>query len=188
MLTLFYSPHMTSVDNEAGHASGHANVPLSQAGWASALELGQHYAQEDLDAVFCSDLLRATATAERAFAGRDIPIIPDKRLRECDYGKLTQHPVIEIDKEFPRRIHTPFPGGQSVEMVVRGVGAFLREAIRIYDGKSIVVIGHRATKYALAYWHTSNSTLKEIVNTPWEWRDIPIWRYEFQPEHLERAE
>ncbi len=24
MLTLFYSPHMTSIDNEAGRASGHA--------------------------------------------------------------------------------------------------------------------------------------------------------------------
>ncbi len=32
MLTLFYSPHMTSVDNEAGRASGHADVPLSALG------------------------------------------------------------------------------------------------------------------------------------------------------------
>lgn len=34
MLTLFYSPHMTSIDNEAGRASGHADVPLSEAGLA----------------------------------------------------------------------------------------------------------------------------------------------------------
>ncbi len=42
MLTLFYSPHMTNVDNEAGRASGHADVPLSALGRQQAQELGQH--------------------------------------------------------------------------------------------------------------------------------------------------
>ncbi|HLZ58333.1 MAG TPA: histidine phosphatase family protein [Ktedonosporobacter sp.] len=44
MLTLFYSPHMTSIDNEAGRASGHADVPLSETGQQRARELAQHYA------------------------------------------------------------------------------------------------------------------------------------------------
>jgi broad specificity phosphatase PhoE len=44
MLTLFYSPHMTSIDNETGRASGHANVPLSALGRQQAQEVGQHYA------------------------------------------------------------------------------------------------------------------------------------------------
>lgn len=48
MLTLFYSPHMTSIDNETGRASGHADVPLSASGRTLALELGQHYAAEKL--------------------------------------------------------------------------------------------------------------------------------------------
>ncbi len=61
MLTIFYSPHMTSIDNEAGRASGHADVPLSANGRQLAQELGQHYAAEILDAVFCSDLQRAVA-------------------------------------------------------------------------------------------------------------------------------
>jgi broad specificity phosphatase PhoE len=52
MLTLFYSPHMTSVDNEAGRASGHADVPLSALGRKLAQELGQHYATETINAVF----------------------------------------------------------------------------------------------------------------------------------------
>src|SRR5437879_324577 len=43
MLTLFYSPHMTSVDNETGHASGHADVPLSALGRKLAQDLGKHY-------------------------------------------------------------------------------------------------------------------------------------------------
>ena len=42
MLALFYSPHATSVDNEAGLASGHADVPLSGLGRRQARELGRH--------------------------------------------------------------------------------------------------------------------------------------------------
>ena len=48
MLTLFYSPHMTSIDNEAGRASGHADVALSPLGRQQAEQLGQHYATETL--------------------------------------------------------------------------------------------------------------------------------------------
>ena len=63
MLKIFYSPHMTSIDNEAKRASGHANVPLSALGHQRSQELGQQYATEALDAVFSSDLQRATTTA-----------------------------------------------------------------------------------------------------------------------------
>jgi broad specificity phosphatase PhoE len=38
--------------------------------------------------VFTSDLARAVQTAEIAFAGSDLPIRRDQRLRECNYGRL----------------------------------------------------------------------------------------------------
>lgn len=185
MLTLFYSPHMTSVDNEAGRASGHADVPLSALGQQQARELGQHYATEALDAIFCSDLQRASTTAQIAFAGRTLPLVPDARLREYDYGDLTQYPTAQVEEEFPRRITAPFPHGESLLMVVRRVGDFLHDVLRTYDGKAIVVIGHRATRYGLEYW-CGDASLEEIVHAPWQWRDIPIWRYEPHTYNLER--
>lgn len=185
MLTLFYSPHMTSVDNVARRASGHADVALAASGQQQARELGQHYAAEALNAVFYSDLQRAAATAEIAFAGRNVPLIADARLREYDYGALTRHPVAEVEAEFLRRIVEPFPGGESLVMVVERVGAFLREVARAYDGKRVVVIGHRATKYGLEYW-TGERSLDEIVRAPWEWREVPIWRYALDEQTLER--
>lgn len=186
MLTLFYSPHMTSVDNEAKRASGHADVPLSPSGRQLAQELGQHYAPETLDAVFSSDLQRALTTSHIAFAWRNLPVIPDARLREYDYGDLTQYPVAQVEAEFPRRVTEPFPHGESLLMVVERVGAFLREVLQAYDGKTIVVIGHRATRYGLAYW-CGDIALEELVNTPWPWLDVPIWRYELHAHNLERG-
>ena len=87
MLTLFYSPHMTSIDNEAGRASGHADVPLSEVGQQRARELARHYATETVDAVFYSDMQRASATAHTVFAEQNLPLVPDVRLREYDYGE-----------------------------------------------------------------------------------------------------
>ena len=177
MLTLFFSPHLTSVDNEARRASGHADVPLAAVGREQARELGRHYVDKELDAVFCSDLQRASVTAEIAFSGRGLPIVPDARLREYDYGDMTRFPVAQVEAEFARRIREPFPGGESLLMVVQRVGAFLRETLREYDGKTIVVIGHRATRYGLEYW-CNGASLDDIVRAPWPWLDVPIWHYE----------
>ena len=185
MLKVFYSPHTTSIDNEAKRASGHADVPLSPLGRQQAQELRQHYAKEMLDAVFSSDLQRATTTAQITFAGRTMPFVPDARLREYDYGDMTQYPMALVEAEFPKRVTEPFPHGESLQMVVQRIGAFLRDTLQKYDGKTIVVIGHRATKYGLEYWH-SNASLEKIVNTAWEWRDVPIWCYELNAHNLER--
>ncbi len=185
MLTILYSPHMTSVDNEARRASGHADVPLATVGFERARELGRHYAAESLDAVFYSDLQRAAETARLVFEGRAVPLVGDARLREYDYGELTQYPVEQVEREFPRRITQPFPRGESLLMVVERVGAFLRELFPAYDEKTIAIIGHRATRYGLECWCDTRS-LEQIVRTPWEWREIPIWRYKLNAQQLER--
>ena len=185
MLTLFYSPHSTSVDNEAGRASGHTDVPLSARGRQLARELGQHYEAIALDAVFCSDLQRAYTTAEIAFSERNLPIMPDARLREYDYGEMTQYPIAQVEEEFERRITEPFPNGESMLMVAQRVGAFLHDVLHEYDEKTIVVIGHRATRYGLEYW-CGDASLEQIVRARWEWRDVPIWRYHLNAHNLER--
>lgn len=185
MLTIFYSPHATSIDNEAKRASGHADVPLSALGRQQAQELGRHYATKRLDAIFCSDLQRALVTAQIAFAGRDVPVVPYARLREYDYGDMTQYPIAQVEREFAQRITDPFPQGESLLMVVQRMGTFVHDVWPEYGGKTIVLIGHRATRYALEYW-CGDASLSEIVHTPWPWLDVPIWRYELQPGALDR--
>jgi broad specificity phosphatase PhoE len=176
MLTVFYSPHSTSVDNEAGRASGHADVALSTRGEKEAQRLREHYAAQAVDAVFCSDLQRASRTAEIVFSGRGMPIIQDKRLREFDYGDLTQTPRDQLRLE--QYLTEPFPNGESILAAVGRVGDFVQAAVRDYDGKTIVVISHSAARYALEYF-SGSSTLEAIIKTTWEWLDVPIWRYEF---------
>src|SRR5437867_1084274 len=102
-IEITFEYHATSVDNEAGIASGWRDVPLSAAGRERAGELGERRQGEGIDAVFCSDLRRAVETAEIAF-GASVAIHEDRRLREYDYGTMTGAPVAAIHAERPTRV------------------------------------------------------------------------------------
>lgn len=174
MVTIIFETHATTVDNEAGRGSGHNDSPLSALGEKQAREMGKRYKHEEFAAIFCSDLARSYRTAEIAFEGRDVSIIKDARLRECDYGDLTGSPSELIEKERPGRIHTPFPGGESYEQSAERMKRFLGGLLAGYNSKQVLVIGHRATQYGLMHW-IDGMSLEEAVSAPWEWQ--PGWVY-----------
>ena len=184
-MTIVFESHATSVDNEAGVASGHRDVPLSPHGEQEARALGERYAPSRVDAVFCSDLRRADETAEIAFAARGIPIIRDRRLREQDYGEFTGRMRREIGAERPRRITEPFPGGESVAQAVEHVRLFLRDVATRHAGETILVIGHSATHFGLEHW-INGTPLHEIVAAPWT--DEPGRLYVLTEDALRRIE
>jgi broad specificity phosphatase PhoE len=174
MVIIFFATHATSVDNEHHLASGHRDVALSARGKQQARDLGKRFEQEAFTAIFCSDLQRSSTTGQIAFASRGIPLLQDARLRECDYGELTQHPSHEIEAEKANRIAEPFPHGESYQMVARRMKSFLQDVLKVYEGEKILIIGHRATQYALEHW-INGIPLKECVLATWTWQ--PGWMY-----------
>jgi len=139
-LCLLFETHATTLDNEAGLASGHFDVELSATGEDQARALGERRQHDALSAVFCSDLRRACRTAEIAFAHRALPIVRDARLRECDYGTLTHRPVQEIEAQRAAHLTTPFPKGESYEQVTSRVAAWLDEATSAYARQTVLVV------------------------------------------------
>jgi broad specificity phosphatase PhoE len=173
-LRLVFESHATSVDNEAGLASGWFDVALSTTGEDQARTLGARWRDDHLAVVFCSDLSRSFRTAEIAFGDRSVPIIRDARLRECDYGDLTRRPTREVEQRRVLHLVDPFPNGESYQQVVDRVSGWLGEATRHIDGRTALVIGHRATFYALEHL-LNRVTLHEVVTSPWTWQ--PGWTY-----------
>ena len=173
MIKIIFEAHSTTTDNEARLASGHNDIELSELGLHQSKQLGERYTGEKIDAIFCSDMQRAYKTAEIAF-GTTIPIIKDARLRECDYGDLTQSPKDLVDAEKPNRIITPFPNGESYEQTCARVRDFLEDLQQGYDGKTIMIIGHRATQYGLENG-INRIPIKETVTARWSWQ--PGWIY-----------
>jgi alpha-ribazole phosphatase/probable phosphoglycerate mutase len=174
MVIVIFETHGTTHDNEARLASGWKDAELSALGLRQCRELGLRYRDTPLDAVFCSDLRRSYRTGQIAFAGRGILISCDPRLRECDYGVFTRHPSEEVTAEQPKRIDEPFPNGESYRQAAARMKCFLDDLAGGYDGKTVVIIGHRATQYGLEHW-ISGKPLEEVVPAPWKWQ--PGWRY-----------
>ena len=97
LITIFLEGHAITSDNEAGLASGHNDVELSQAGRSQAAgEKRQRYESIKIDTVFTYDLRRAYETAQIMFERKNVPIIQDARLRLWDYGNFTQRSRAEV--------------------------------------------------------------------------------------------
>ena len=173
-LLIIFETHSTSVDNEANIASGWYDAPLSTTGEQQARELGRRRSGDDITVVFASDLSRAFRTADIAFGGRGIPLIRDARLRECNYGALTRRPAPEIEAHRIEHLTRPYPDGESLEQVTARVAEWLDETSRRFAGKTVVVVGHRATFYAFEHL-IRQIPLADVVGAPWRWQ--PGWVY-----------
>lgn len=173
MVKIIFESHGTTLDNEAHLASGHFDVELSELGVRQSKELGERYVNDHFDGIFCSDLQRSYKTAEIAF-GNKFPIIKDVRLRECDYGDMTRMPSEKVDAEKPKRIEESFPNGESYNQTSESVRSFLQDLLKDYDGKRVMIIGHRATQYGLDRW-IKNLPLSQVIPAQWKWQ--PGWQY-----------
>lgn len=176
MVTIIFEAHSTTKDNEAGTAAGWYDVELSDLGKQQAKQMGERYQGQQFDTIFCSDLQRSYKTAQLAFGGK-FPIIKDARLRECNYGDLNRAPKKEIEGMKAEAVETPFPNGESYRDTSARMKAFLQDLLQNYDGKTVLIIGHRATQYGLEE-HIKGLKLADIVVASWQWQ--PGWKYELQ--------
>jgi alpha-ribazole phosphatase/probable phosphoglycerate mutase len=175
-VTIVFETHSTSTDNERWIASGWHDGQLSPLGRRQAKELGERRADEELAAVFTSDLVRAAETARIAFGGVGLPILHDWRLRECNYGLLNGRPVARLEAERAEHVYEPYPGGESYNQVVERVRSFLNDLPPRYLDRRVVVIGHSATKWSLEHL-LEGTPLQELVAGSFRWQ--PGWQYTY---------
>lgn len=174
-VTITYFVHGTTTDNERRLSTGWAPGELSELGKKQAKELGRLVANREFAVVFCSDLKRAVDSAELAF-GDKYTIIQDKRLRECDYGDLTQTPDREDEEQY---IEKPFPNGESYKDVEKRVANFVTFLKNNYEGKHVAIVAHQAPQLAFDVI-AKRKTWKQAIAQDWRktkaWQ--PGWNYE----------
>ena len=150
-IEIVYETHSWSEDNESGLASGWRDSRLSERGRESARTLGERRRADGLSAVFSSDLTRAVDTARIAFAGTEIPLFCDWRLRECDYGAWNGAPRAQVLADRAAHLDRPYPDGESWRQAVNRAGRFLDDLPVRWQGGRVLVIGHVATHWALEH-------------------------------------
>lgn len=181
MVNITYFVHGTTTDNEQHLSSGWKDVELSELGRRQSIDLRDQTKDKKFDVVFCSDLKRALDSAKLAWEGV-YTIIPDARLRECNYGELNgaSSDIVEPMQE-GECIAKPFPEGESYEDVKTRVADFLEFLRQNYDGKSVAIVGHKAPQLSLDVL-INGKTWEQALAEDWRktksWQ--PGWEYELR--------
>jgi 2,3-bisphosphoglycerate-dependent phosphoglycerate mutase len=168
-IDVVFETHALSEDNERGIATGWLPGRLSERGRKLAAEMGHRRRDDGIDAVFSSDLRRAAETAAIAFAGTDIPVLYDWRLRETDFGTRNGSPADRIKEDRVRFCDRPYPGGESHEQAIARVTRFLADLPTRWAGQRVMLIGHLATWRALEQLRTGKS-VRRLVAEGFEWQ------------------
>lgn len=172
-IEVVYETHSISEDNVAGIATGWLDGQLSITGRELAKELGDRRRDDGIAAVFTSDLGRAIETADIAFAGTDMPILRDWRLRETDYGELNG---ATHEEQGPRigYLEKPYPGGESWRQATERVLRFLNDLPLRWEGKRVLVIAHASARFAFAQ-RFQNTQLYDCLTQDFAWQEG--WEY-----------
>ena len=180
MVKITYFVHGTTTDNERHISSGWGDPGLSELGRKQSEELREKTKDNKFDVVFCSDLKRAIESAKITWEGI-YTIIPDSRLRECNYGKLNSAPSEVVEPMQEKMIAEKFPGGESYEDVKTKIADFLDFLRKNYDGKHVAIVAHKAPQLAIEVL-LNNKTWKQALDTDWRkthsWQ--PGWEYELK--------
>ena len=143
--------HGESKTNELGILVGQGDFALTDLGLSQAEQTADALADEQMDAVYSSDLTRAMQTATPHAARRGMAVIPDKALRETYCGDWESRPFSDLRENEPERyvggfcnkfMTFAFPGGETVpesgERFLHAVERIAKEN----EGKTVLIASH----------------------------------------------
>ena len=167
-----YFVHGTTIDNEQEISSGWFDVDLSDLGVQQSIELWDKIKDKPFDIVLSFELKGVVNSAELTFKDK-VKIIPDKRLRECNYGKYNAQPSEIVEPLQEQHITRRFPDGESYEDVKERVSDFLDFLKKNYDGKSVAIGSHKAPQLALDVLLKHKTWEQAFAD---DWRKTKAWQ------------
>jgi broad specificity phosphatase PhoE len=149
--------HGESEYNSSRRFAGHVDIDLTEMGCRQVERLHERLAEEKIDVIYCSDLLRARRTAEIATRGRDIPMTICPELREISYGEVEGLAFTEIKSRFPdlakqlstSELELAFPGGETFTQLVDRVVTFKERLAGHGQSETVLVVAHGGPLRAL---------------------------------------
>jgi probable phosphoglycerate mutase len=172
-----------NVDNRI---QGQLNIPLNETGRWQAHRLALALAEEAIDAVYSSDLLRALETAQAVSAGSGRSIVTDTGLRERGFGEFEGLTFKEVEQRWPEqserwRKRDPEFGPEGGEMLRDFYARCVATATRLaaaHPGETIALVAHggvmdclyrAASRVALdapRSWQLGNASINRLLYTP----------------------
>lgn len=136
--------------NSAERYWGQTDVELSAAGLRQAERLRDRLATEKIDAIYSSDLQRASATAKLIASAHQLEVITCAELREINFGQLEGLTFDEVSQLYPevtklwveRSPELKYPGGESIDRFTKRVSKFLSRLEEHTEQETILIAAH----------------------------------------------
>ena len=165
---------------------GHLDIALNEMGLWQADRVAQALADEPIEAIYASDLLRAWQTAQAIGLVAGCPLTADPGLRERGFGSFEGKTYAEIEATWPemslqwrkRDPHWAPPGGESLVTMRDRVLNTAQALAQQHLGGQIVLVAHGGVMdilYRLATgqelqapraWNLTNAAINRLLWTP----------------------
>ncbi len=150
MTRLSLARHGRTDWNVEGRYQGQIDQPLNDEGKAQARELADTRDGRMFDAIFSSDLQRATVTAAIVAGKLGIPLHIDPRLREVNLGEWEGMLVSDIKVTYPKEwkalsrdpVNGRPPQGESIAEVSQRMEQVAAEIVDLWPEGHILVVSH----------------------------------------------
>lgn len=167
--------HGETAWNVAGRLQGHTDEPLNERGQWQARQTAQALADEELAAIYSSDLRRAQATAHAIAQASGAPLTLTPELRERCFGRMEGYTFPELEAAHPeqaRRWRQRDPafapeGGESLRAMRDRILAATARLAAPHLGQQIVLVAHGGVLDML-YRHATGQPLEAPRGWPLE--------------------
>jgi broad specificity phosphatase PhoE len=164
--------HGETVNNAAGLVSGRADVALTDAGRAQAVDLAADLLPP-YRAIFVSSMARSRETLAIALATRGIATshVVDHRLNERGLGELEGRPRVFIHAFAGGDLEFAPPGGESYRSVARRCLSFLYDLYRVArvwrDGERVLICTHMGPMRVLTGIFHNEYSATRLLGSDW---------------------
>jgi len=136
--------------NAEGRVQGQTDIPLSAVGLAQAKAAADALARHDFSAIYSSDLMRVTQTAEPTVRRMALPLQLDVGLRERHFGIFERMLYTEVRERYPEyyarfRDKDPafdFETGESLTTFFERSVAAVRRVVERHPGEHALIFTH----------------------------------------------
>lgn len=180
--------HGETAWNACQRYQGQTDIPLNENGRVQAARLAEYLLEhEPIEAIYCSDLVRAHETADLLARAYNLTPTADKRLREFCFGVwegLTFNEIWEAYREDFEKWFTNFE-----EFCVPGGESFTDLALRSLEAIGEISLNHAGAVAVVTHGGVIKAVLCRLQHSPDPWQDsVPpgsLTIIEMSPEHTQ---
>lgn len=142
-MKIYVARHGQTQLNAENRVCGSTDIPLTELGLQQAQQLADKTEGKGIDVIIASDMIRARQTAQAVADRLGLPVVPDSRLREQDFGRYEgESRADSFYQAEKRKFVDNHRGGESILRLAQRVYNRMDEIVEKYKDKTVLIVCH----------------------------------------------